>query len=84
LASTNPSTFYRLGSTLPFLAFDFVDKRKAKDMAIIPFQRGPAMAKNLMGFQLPAAMRGLGVLCSKQSWQAAGAGRIKETGFNGE
>jgi tripartite-type tricarboxylate transporter receptor subunit TctC len=50
-----------LGSTLHFLAFDFVQQSKAADMAVVPFQGGPAMVNNLLGEQLPAAMDGLGV-----------------------
>ncbi len=53
-------------------------------MAIVPFRAGPAMANNLLGDPLPAAMDALGVLSSKRGWPAARAGRIKKTGFEGE
>ncbi len=53
-------------------------------MAIVPFRAGPAMVNNLLGDPVRAAMDALDVLCSKQGWPAAGAGRIKKTGFEGE
>lgn len=49
-----------LGSTLHFLAYDFT-KKSGSDMAIVPFQGGPAMVTNLIGNQIGSAMDGLGV-----------------------
>lgn len=50
-----------LGSSLHFLAFDLAKKSGVPDMAIIPFQGGPAMVTNLQGDQIGSAIDGLGV-----------------------
>ena len=68
-----------LGSTLHFLAFDFVDKSKAADMTIVPFQGGPAMVNNLLGDQLPAAMDGLGVFVQQHK-----AGKVRVLAVSGD
>ena len=68
-----------LGSTLHFLAFDFVQKSKAPDMTVVPFQGGPAMVNNLLGDQLPAAMDGLGVFVQHHK-----GGRVRVLAVSGE
>lgn len=68
-----------LGSTLHFLAFDFVRQSKAADMTVIPFQGGPAMVNNLLGDQLPAAMDGLGVFVQHHK-----GGRVRVLAVSGD
>ena len=67
-----------LGSTLHFLAFSFARDSKA-DMQVVPFQGGPAMVKNLLGDQLPAAMDGLGVFVQHHK-----GGRVRVLAVSGE
>lgn len=49
-----------LGTSLHFVAFDFVRQSKA-DISIVPFQGGPAMVTNVIGGQIPAIMDGMTV-----------------------
>ncbi|MCA0243691.1 MAG: ABC transporter substrate-binding protein [Proteobacteria bacterium] len=68
-----------LGSTLHFLAYDFVRQSKVPDMTIVPFQGGPAMVNNLIGGQLASAIDGLGVFVKHHQ-----AGRLRVLATSGE